>query len=197
MSGALSERTQGHFRRKTVLAVEIFNRISRRAAPNFFHMALSLKTPTRGRACTARGERHISNTFYVWDSLARIVLQKKKLDVEGPLEQGVSSLALYSPRETFASDNLACSQLSKSHGPGPKMIYTHCFLNINHRARPSCKTDVRQYDGTVVVPSRRRGYLWTWFIYLALFYVFKCCYFLWLLWFHFFFFCIDNPRASV
>lgn len=32
--------------------------------------------------------------------------------------------------------------------------YTHAaFLNINDRARPSCKTDVRQYDCTVVVSS--------------------------------------------
>lgn len=38
------------------------------------------------------------------------------------------------------------------------------------------------------------GYLWTRFVFLALFNVFKCCHFLWLLWFHFF--CINNPRVS-
>lgn len=47
------------------------------------------------------------------------------------------------PAKPFASDNLACSQLSKSHGPEPKMIYIHRFLNINHCAQPSCKTDVK------------------------------------------------------
>lgn len=31
------------------------------------------------------------------------------------------------PNETFASHNLACSQLSNSHGRRPKMIYTRCF----------------------------------------------------------------------
>lgn len=60
-------------------------------------------------------------------------------------------LTLSSPCETIASDNLACSQLSRSHGSEPKMIYTHRFLNINHRAQPSSKTDVRQCVCTVVV----------------------------------------------
>lgn len=72
--------------------------------------------------------------------------------------QGTTHLASWL---AFSSDNLACSQLSKSHGCWPKMIYTLCFLNINHRAQPSCKTDVRLYDCTVVVPFRRPGYLWT------------------------------------
>ena len=69
--------------------------------------------------------------------------------------------------------DLACSQLSESHGPRPKMIYTRCSLNINHRAEPSCKTDVKQENCTVVVLSRGRGYMWTWFIYFVLFYVYS------------------------
>lgn len=45
-----------------------------------------------------------------------------------PMSPLVSSLALSSPpNETFASHNLACSQLSNSHGRRPKMIYTRCF----------------------------------------------------------------------
>lgn len=47
--------------------------------------------------------------------------------------------------------------------------HTHCVFNINHFTQPSCKTDVREYDSTMVVPSRRLACLWTWIIYLALF----------------------------
>lgn len=148
-------------------------------------MALLHKTEAvRGWVCMARGETkdgNISNMLMSETCRCRKGRYNKKGDIYKlsshvwPIKLKdkvlhrtpclVSLLALSSPCETFASDNLACSQLSKSYGPGPKMIYTHCFLNINHRAQPSCKTDVRQYDCTVVVPSWGPGYLWTQFIY--------------------------------
>lgn len=138
MSGALSERTQDHFRRKVILAENIFNTISRRAEPNFFHMVLLHKTEgMRSRVCIARGETrngHISNTFYVRNSLAGLFCSKAGYegdiykfpsrilfdlsckegseDIHAPLL--VSLLVLLSPRETFASDNLCLQPTVKN-----------------------------------------------------------------------------------
>lgn len=177
-------------------------------------MVLSHKSDgMRGGVCTARGETRngrISNMFYVRSPLCRVVLQGSwmwrghsqaffsrilwPLDQREKVLQRTAHLASWL---TFSSDNLACSQLSKSHGPGPKMINTHCFLNTNHRAQPSCKTDVRQYDCAVVVPSR------TWLSVDMAYFCLVLCLFSnavslsLLLWFlFFFFFCIDDPRAS-
>lgn len=100
-------------------------------------------------------------------------------------------LTLSSPCETIASDNLACSQLSRSHGSGPKMIYTHRFLNINHRAQPSCKTDVRQCVCTAVVHLDRTWLSVDTACLSGSIFHFKCCYFSLVL-FIFYFFGINN-----
>lgn len=159
----------------------------------------------RGEApslCVSRGEMkngHISNTFYVRKSLAVLLFCSKpdhdaflhKHHVASWAKKETRStllvfalLTLSSPCETIASDNLACSQLSRSHGSEPKMIYTHRFLNINHRAQPSCKTDVRQCVCTVVVHLDR-----TWLSVNTArlsgpIFLFKCCYFSLVLFFY-------------
>lgn len=68
------------FRCEIVLADEIFNTISRRPEPNFFHMVLLLKTEgMRGRVYMARGKTRngcIENMVHVRNSLAGLFCSK-------------------------------------------------------------------------------------------------------------------------
>lgn len=199
------------FRCEIVLADEIFNTISRRPEPNFFHMVLSLKTEgMRGRVYMARGKTRngcIENMVHVRNSVAGLFCSKAEHEGDiNKLSSHIWPLDLFSKRErvlqrtahlasrlTFSSDNLACRQLSKSHRPVPKMIYTHT-LRSQHKPLYTAKLQNRcqgvwQHNGG---PFQKTS-LSVDMDYLSCL-VFKCCYFLWLFWCHIF--GIDDPRAS-
>lgn len=208
---ALSERPQDHFKFSAQFPGEL-NQISsiwccrikteamrgrglhgKRRNKRWKHFKHAL---CQGLSCRRSKSRMLyKRDIYKLSSSSRIVWPLKRREKVLHRTSRLDSLLDFSsPRETFASDNLACSQLSKSHGPGPKMIYTHCFLKINHRALPSCKTDVRQYDCTVVVPNR--GPLSVDMLYLSCLVLCFQMLLLSLAALVSFFFCVDYPRAS-
>lgn len=201
-SGELSQWT--FIQCEIVLADEIFNKISKRAEPNFFHMLLSHKTggTSGGLPLSLCIQRRNEKLTHFRKSLAVPLFCSKPDHDAFLLKHYVASwakketrstllifalLTLSSPCETIASDNLACSQLSRSHGSEPKMIYTHRFLNINHRAQPSSKTDVRQCVCTVVVHLDRTWLSVDMACLSGPIFHFKCCYFSLVLFFYLFF----------
>lgn len=85
-SGALLEGTQDHSRCKIISADDIFNTISRRAEPNFFHMVASHEPREREAGFAWQEEKqkngHISNMFYYMSGTLSQYCSAVKLDMK-------------------------------------------------------------------------------------------------------------------
>lgn len=99
-SGALLEGAQNHSRRKIILADDIFNTISRRAEPNFFHMVASHEPREQEAGFAWQEEKHknghISNMFYCMSGTLSQYRSAVKLDTKRTFTS-FPSYALFEP----------------------------------------------------------------------------------------------------